>query len=164
MDLLRSSILGKEFIMYRKNTTDTDRFRFYKKATNSNKIPVVVDSVDEEFIEIFRKKYYIGDSRIVTYGLLLELSNNATINDVLKEIKIELVKANKEYIFIENDIKLGLENGNIISNNNLNILELYNEYKNRSDKILYILITKETTMYNYIISIIRSIYGMIYKK
>ena len=39
MDLLRSSILGKEFINYRKYTSETDKGRFYRDTIKYNKIP-----------------------------------------------------------------------------------------------------------------------------
>lgn len=160
MELLRSSIFGKEFINYRKHTTETERRRFYKDAMGYNKIPIVIDSVDIEFMEIFRKKFFINGNRVVTHGLKLEMDLKSEIRDVMKEIKIELVKANKEYLFTENDIKLGLENGDIVNNENESVCELYKRYNNKNDKILYLLVTREKSMYNYIMSILRNIWNL----
>jgi hypothetical protein len=164
MDLLRSSILGKEFVNYRKHTTENERRRFYKTATGYNKIPVVIDSVEEEFINIFRKKSYINGMRVISYGLELEMDVSSNINDVIKEIKIELVKANKEHLFAENEIKLGLENGTIITDEKELVYNLYKKFRNVNDNILYLLVTQEKSMYNYIMSIFRSLFGIFYKK
>jgi hypothetical protein len=87
----------------------------------------------------------------------------SSINDVIKEIKIELVKANKEHLFMENDIKLGLENGTIITDENETVYNLYKKFRNVNDNILYLLVTQEKTMYNYIMSIIKSLFGIFYK-
>jgi hypothetical protein len=160
MELLRSSIFGKEFINYKKNTTDTERRRFYKKTTIDKMIPVVIDSVDQEIVEVLRRKKFINGNRVITYGLELEMKEDAIIEDIIKEIKIELVKGNKEYIFVENEINLGLEDGNIIEDKKEKVVNIYNKSKNEKDKILYLLITQEKTMYNYIMSIIRSIWKM----
>lgn len=163
MDLLRSSILGKEFINYRKHTSETERKRFYRNTISEKKIPVVVDSVDDQFIEVFRKKYFINNSRIITHGLEIKTDENSNIEDVLKEIKIVLLKHGKEYIFIENEIRIGLEDGSIIDNTEEKIIDLYKKHKNEKDNILYLLITQEKTIYNYIMSILRNILKMLYK-
>lgn len=164
MDLLRSSILGKEFINYRKHTSEIERKRFYKITVSEGKIPVVIDSVDEQFEEIIRKKYFINNCRIIRYGLELEMDENAEIEDVVKEIKIELLKHGKEYLFIENEIRIGLEDGSIIDNKREKIKEVYKKYKNEKDNILYLLITQEKTIYNYIMSILRNIWKIWYKE
>jgi len=161
MDLLRSSILGKEFINYRRYTTERERKRFYLNTTNIKKIPVIVDTVDKELTDIFRKKKFINRERIITYGLELQMNEDMNINDIIKEIKIELIKSNNEHIFVENDIKIGTEDGYILCKNDI-IKDLYQRHTNKDDKILYLLITKEKSMYNYIMSIIRSIIGYIY--
>jgi hypothetical protein len=124
---------------------------------------VVIDSVEEEFTNIFRKKSHINGMRVISYGLELEIDVNSTIKDVIKEIKIELVKANKEHLFVENEIKLGLENGTIITDENEIVYNLYKKFRNVNDNILYLLVTQEKTMYNYIMSIIKSIFGIFYK-
>jgi hypothetical protein len=157
MDMLRSSILGKEFINYRKYTSDNERLKFYRSTINKNEIPVIVDSVDENIIEIFRKKYFINDIRIIKYGLELKMDKDSTVKDILKEIQIELLRAGKEKIFIENNIYLGLENGDILKDMDEKVIKIYKKNRNENDKILYILITYEETIYNYIMSIIRYI-------
>jgi hypothetical protein len=125
---------------------------------------VVIDSVEEEFINIFRKKSYINGMRVISYGLELEMDVSSNINDVIKEIKIELVKANKEHLFAENEIKLGLENGTIITDEKELVYNLYKKFRNVNDNILYLLVTQEKSMYNYIMSIFRSLFGIFYKK
>lgn len=163
MELLRSSIFGKEFINYRKNTTETERKRFYRKTTIDKMIPVVIDSVDPEIVEVLRKKNFINGSRVVTYGLELEMKEDAIIEDIIREIKIELLKGKKEYIFMENDINIGLEDGSIIEDKKEKVINIYKKSKNEKDNILYLLITQEKTMYNYIMSIIRSLWKMFNK-
>jgi hypothetical protein len=160
MELLRSSIFGKEFINYRRNTTETERKRFYRKTTIDKMIPVVVDSVDKEIIEILKKKSFINGSRVISYGLELEMKEDSSMEDILREIKIELLKMKKEYIFMENDIQIGLEDGMIIEDKKEKLINIYKKHKNEKDNILYLLITKEKTMYNYIMSIIKSLWKM----
>ena len=64
---------------------------------------------------------------------------------------------------MDNDLKLGLEDGTIISNEQIKILDIYKKNRNYNDNILYILITREQSMYNYIMSILKSLVNMFYK-
>lgn len=156
-NLLRSSILGKEFIRYKIYTTDYERRRFYKRAMDNKKIPIIVDSLESEYNEIFRKKEYIDGERVVKYGLEIEMDPQKKIKDLIREIKIELLKNEKEYIYMDNNIRIGLEDGVIISNTEEYIVDIYRSKKNEKDNILYILVTHEKTIYSYIMSIIRYI-------
>lgn len=158
MDILRSSIFGKEFINYRKHTSESERKRYVRKTFMEDKIPVIIDSVDENIKDIFIKKVFVNNSRIIVWGLELQMEKNARIRDILKEIKIELVKKEKEHIFMEGELRIGLEDGTIINDENELVIDVYKRNKNVKDNILYILVTQETTMYNYIMSIIRHIW------
>lgn len=162
MDLLRSSLLGKEFINYRKHTSENDRRRFQRLSEISDKIPIIIDSVDEEISQMFRKKTFINDSRIIKYGIELQMDKKSYMKDVLKEIKIEMVKADKESMFKENNLKMGLEDGSIITNEELKVIDVYRKHRNYNDNILYILVTKEQTMYSYIMSILKSLLNIFY--
>ena len=73
-----------------------------------------------------------------------------TVADLIKEIKIELVKKDYEYGFLS----IGLEDGTI-PDASLELGVLYKKHRNIDDKILYVLLTQEKTMYGYVMSIIR---------
>ena len=153
--LLKSSILGKEFINYKKNTTELDRVRF-RKRTRNGQIPIVIDSIDKDIGEILScKETGICNgvfTRYRTYGIELIFEKDKQIKDVLKEIKILFLKKNREDLV--NSINVGSEGGDIIDSE-MKISDAYDKYMNKDDKILYLLLTKEKTMYEYIMSIIR---------
>jgi hypothetical protein len=58
MEMLRSSILGKEFVNYRKSTVKDTRVQFSHKVRSQGmgNIPIVVDSVDKELTEALAEK------------------------------------------------------------------------------------------------------------
>lgn len=155
MDLLKSSILGKEFINYRKNTTELDRTRF-RKRTKNGQIALVVDSVDKDIGEILSSKETgICNGifmRYRTYGIELILDKDLYIKDVLRQIKILFLKKNREDLV--NTINVGSESGDIIDPE-MKLSDAYDKYRNNEDKILYLLLTREKSMYEYIMSIIR---------
>jgi hypothetical protein len=162
--MLMSSIFGKEFIRYRKNTSEMERKRFSKKAKENGggMIPIVIDSVDKEMSDIFISKETSINTRIITYGLCKEVRYDAIIEDIIKEVKVVMIRKNKEYLFMEGKLKVGLENGEIIENQKTRIIDIYKKHKNEKDDILYLLITRESSVYNYIMSIIRSLISKIF--
>ena len=149
--MLKSSILGQEFVNYRKNTDRDTRANFSNKVRSKGMayVPIVVDSVDSELSLILatRDPNY---RRNVKYGLEITLHMDNTVADIIKEIKIEMLKKDKEYTYLV----LGLEDGTMPSIDT-DLGTLYKKYKNKDDKILYMLLTQEKTMYAYIISIIK---------
>lgn len=156
MELLKSSILGREFINYRKNTDKYDRIRFSKsvRAQNIGLIPIVVDSVDTKISNIIslKKRYY-------RYGKEVSYHFSTCIEIILKDF-LEIIK--KEYPY-ENNYKLRLTNGTILENSVI-LEEIYMKYRNDDDKILYLLLSKETTLYDYFLSIFNYLFGFYYKK
>lgn len=147
--MLRNSILGQEFINYRKHTDTNIRTRFSEKVRKwgIGYIPIVVDSVDPELSSQLAKKY---QNRHVEYGFQIILHMDLTISDLLKEIKIEFIRRDQPFT----NLVIGLEDGTITTPNEI-LGDLYKKHRNKDDKILYLLLTPETSIYNYILSIIR---------
>ena len=75
-----------------------------------------------------------------------------TVADLIKEIKIEFLKKDQEQL--ANGLVLGLEDGTILEKSQI-LGDLYKESRNQDDKILYVLATKETSVFAYILSILK---------
>jgi len=157
--MLKSSILGKDFVNYRKITNENERVNFSNKIRKEGvgNIPIVIDSVDKELTLLLAKHDPVF-SRNIRYGFEVVLHMDQTIDDLITIIKEEMnkkkdiVKINGSIDFL--NISLGLEDGNIINIKD-DLGTIYKKYRNPDDKILYILITKESSIYGYIMSIIR---------
>jgi hypothetical protein len=157
--MLKSSILGKEFVNYRKITNENERVNFSNKIRKKGvgNIPIVIDSVDKELTLLLAKHDPIF-SRNIRYGFEIVLHMDQTVEDLINLIKEEMnkkkdiVKTNISIDFL--NISLGLEDGSIIDTKE-DLGTIYKKYRNSDDKILYILITKETSIYGYIMSIIK---------
>ena len=149
--MLQSSIFGKEFINYRKNTIEEERNGFSKKTRNKGIgcIPIVVDSVDKELSLLLAKKD-VNNPRNIRYGLELILHMDLKVIDLVEVIKREINSRNN----IDINITIGLEDGTLPETSK-QLGVLYKENRNKDDNILYILITRETTIYGYIISILK---------
>lgn len=161
MELLRSSIIGKEFINYRKTTMKEHRLNFSHKVRvkGIGNIPIVLDSVDKQLSDALCEV----DGRYKTYGKEIVLHMDQTINDVLKEVKIILLKKDLESIVKNENIVLGLENGSI-PELNVTLGELYKQYRNMDDKILYLLVSKETSVFGFIMSIIQYLKNLLFNR
>lgn len=149
--MLRSSILGKEFINYRKNTDKDQRSNFSGnvRSRGLGNVPVVVDSVEKELSDLLAtkdEKY----PRNIKYGLEVIINMENKMSELLKIVKIELLKKDYEV----NNLVLGLEDGSLIDLD-IDIGTVYKQHRNKDDKILYVLVTNEKTMYGYILSIIK---------
>lgn len=149
--MLRSSILGKEFINYRKNTDKDQRSNFSGnvRSRGLGNVPVVVDSVEKELSDLLAtkdEKY----PRNIKYGLEVIINMENKMSELLKIVKIELLKKDYEV----NNLVLGLEDGSLIDLD-IDIGTVYKHHRNKDDKILYVLVTNEKTMYGYILSIIK---------
>ena len=153
MELLRSSIIGKEFVNYRKTTLKDQRnyFSHNVRVQGLGNVPIVVDSVDKELSTALSEKHGF---RNVTYGREFVFHMDCFLSDVLKEVKIYLIEKDLERIVKSNNLILGLENGDL-PDLNTKIGDLYKQHRNQEDKILYLLLTKETSVYNYLISLLK---------
>ena len=150
--ILQSSLLTHDFVKYRKNVSETDRKRFSTNVRTKgiNEIPVVVDSIDSELSLILASK---TNKRYERNGKEFHLHAELTIEDFIYEIQSSFFKEQNTII-----LKLGLENGKILNKTDI-LGDLYNKFRNKDDNILYLLLTKETTVYGYIMSILRYIFG-----
>jgi hypothetical protein len=73
-----------------------------------------------------------------------------TIADLLKELNIEFIRRDHPF----ENLSIGLEDGTITAPNEI-LTDLYKKHRNPDDKILYFLLTPKTSIYNYILSILR---------
>lgn len=158
MSFLQSSLLGRDFVNYRKNCAHYERTKFSSKVKNemNGKIPIVVDSVDEsistilgENINGITKKYgkeYIIDGTLTINDFIIKIENDIKSIKDQTELKVD---------FSGKKIKLGLEDGTIINDGSITLGTIYKKNKNEKDNILYFLITQENTIYGYIISILK---------
>jgi hypothetical protein len=154
-ELLRSSLYGMDFVNYRKNTKEYERQKFSNKVRSKGigQIPIVVDSVDKELslalakTNIFSLSTYNDYTK--RYGKEYIVNMDLHVKDFLYQITTDLKITKSEKI-----IKMGLETGEILDANR-NLGDIYKKFRNKSDNILYILITSETTMYSYILSVLR---------
>lgn len=147
--MLKSSILGQEFINYRKHTDQNSRTRFSDRVRKLGigYIPIVVDSVDPTLSLYLSTKY---DNRYTKYGFEIFLHMDLTITDLLKELHIEFIRKDQPF----ENLAIGLEDGTITSPNDV-LGDLYKKHRNPHDKILYFLLTPKTSIYNYILSILQ---------
>jgi hypothetical protein len=155
MELLRSSIIGKEFVNYRKTTMKDQRLRFSEKIRSSGlgNVPIVIDSVDEQLTEMLCEKHPRSSARYNTYGREIVMHMDNTIADVLKEVKIIMLQKDKEELVTQNKLTIGLEDGTI-PELGTDLGTLYKTHRNSEDKILYLMISKEISMYGYVMSIL----------
>ena len=159
--MLKSSILGKEFVNYRKITTEDERIGFSNNIRKKGigNIPIVIDSVDKELTLLLAKHDPVF-SRNIRYGFEVFFHMDKKVKDLIHIIKEEMNKKKeivKTNISIDNlFISLGLEDGTILNTQaNDDLGTIYKKYRNPDDRILYILVTKETSIYGYIMSIIQ---------
>lgn len=154
MELLRSSILGKEFVNYRKNTVTNDRQQFSHKvrAEGIGNIPVVVDSVDKELSEALGARLYRRDESCSRYGREVVKHMDQPLSSIMRDVKVILIQKEKENL-MEN-LVLGLEDGTI-PDQEIELGKLYKAHRNSDDKILYLLLSREESIYGYVMSIIR---------
>jgi hypothetical protein len=159
---LQSSIFGKDFVNYRKNNAHFQRVSVSSRIRNSGLLPVVIDSVERDLSVLIGgslRKY--GKNYAFDKTILIEDIYNRVVND-LKETEIEDI--NKEDILAGKKLKIGLEDGTIITDMSQTLEQLYLEHRNEKDNILYLLITRENTMYGYIMSIIKYLTDALFRR
>ena len=149
--LLQSSLYGKDFVKYRKNNDKRSREQFSQSVRTKGieELPVVIDSIDESMSNALAGS---DARRYNNNGKEYRFHKEVIVEDILLEVK-QRIKLNDTKV-----LKIGLENGKILDNND-KLDDLYKKYKNQTDNILYLLLTEETTMYGYIISLLRSFFG-----
>ena len=159
MDFLSHSFIGDDFIQYKHNIDPNERIRFSDKVRKDGvgNIPIVIDTIDDEI------KYFLHDVN-GTRGKEFVFHMDYTLNDVIEFLR-ERSEHTKEQSVVKNlqriKLTLGLENG-VIPSPSQNLGELYKIHRDSNDKILYLILTKEPTMYDYILSIFRYVKNKIY--
>lgn len=145
----KSSILGQEFINYRKYRPYMERSVFSRntRLKGQGLIPVVVDSIDTE--TSLYLGCYDGVSRYKKYGREYVIKMDLTVGEFTEKITQDLGKKIKE-----KKIRVCLEDSTVLKSTE-KMGDIYKKYKNGRDNILYILVTTEQTIYGYIISILR---------
>lgn len=149
--LLQSSLYGHDFVKYRKNNSQTEREKFSNSVRTQgiNEIPVVVDSVDSTLSEALAGP---DAKRFNRNGKEFHFHQDLLIEDLLLEIRHQIKIDDTKCL------KLGLENGKILDDKDI-LGNLFKKHKNQKDHILYMLLTQENTMYGYIMSLLRYIFG-----
>lgn len=161
MSFLQSSLFGRDFVNYRKNNAHYERTRFSSivRGQGVGLVPVVVDSVDNTLSTILGGNDPSISSRNCAYGKEFTLHMDTTMGEFLDQINIDLKHSTSRTLSHQNymngkKLKIGLEDGTIVDLK-LTLGYIYKKYRNQNDNILYILLTHETTMYGYIISILK---------
>lgn len=156
---MSSSIFGKEYINYRKNTSIATRSVYSNKIRSAGlgNVPVVIDSLDKDISLLLSGCDTVNESRRNwTYGGEFSFNLDRNIEEIIKEIKI-ILSARGLVIKDSDQFKLGLEDGTFVENNQ-SIGFLYKKFRNSKDKILYLILTKETTVYGYLLSIFKYVF------
>lgn len=161
--MMRSSILGREFVNFRKNTITQDRKQFSDKVRGEGmgNIPIVVDSVDGELSEALSIQVH---SRLQSkYGRELVKHMDQRLSSVIRDIKVILLQKDRENLI--SNFVLCLEDGTI-PDQETEVGNLYKAHRNKDDRILYLMLSKENSVYEYIMSIVRylgqSIWSVLY--
>jgi hypothetical protein len=149
--LLQSSLYGHDFVKYRKNNSQSERERFSHNVRTKGigELPVVIDSVDTILSEALAGQ---DSKRFNRNGKEFHFHTDLLVEDIILEVR-HRIKADDTKVF-----KLGLENGKMLDNKDV-LGDLYKKYKSQKDNILYLLITQETSVYGYIMSLLRYIFG-----
>jgi hypothetical protein len=149
--MLKSSILGQDFVNYRKTTDKQQRTQFSSRVRSQGigYIPIIVDSVNTTLSKALAKTDE-NNPRYIRYGFEIMIHMDLKVVDLIKEIKIELLRKDYNY----DNLSIGLEDGTI-PDTNIDLGTLYKKHRNKDDKILYVLLTQETSMYWYILSIVK---------
>lgn len=156
--LLQSSLMGHDFIRYKKNNTPQERKQFSNtvRTKGIGEIPLVIDSVDKQLSELLAGS---DSKRFNRNGKEYHFHQDLNIDEIILEIKSRIKLSDIDHKVL----KLGLENGKILEGTEL-LGDLYKKFKNQDDNILYLLLTQETTMYGYILSLLRYIFGESFMK
>ena len=149
--LLQSSLYGHDFVKYRQNHSQGEREKFSHSVRTKGigELPVVIDSVDPILSEGLAGP---DAKRFNRNGKEFHFHMDLLVEDILLEVR-HRIKADDTKV-----LKLGLENGKMLDNKDV-LGDLYKKYKNQKDNILYLLLTQETSMYGYIMSLLRYIFG-----
>ncbi len=148
--MMKSIILNNEFINYKINTDIDERIIFSKKVRSKGigHIPIIIDSIDPNISQILIQR----DKRFLKYGIEVVINIESTIIELLQQVKIEIIKRDTNLLVNINSLRLGLENGELLNNND-NLNTIYKNYKDNDDNILYLLLTQEESLYGYLSSI-----------
>lgn len=150
--LLASSLYGKNFVKYRTNNPRNIRKNFSRHIrNNSDDIPVVIDSINEI---ISKELAGPNATRYNRNGIEYNFNTELIIEDVLREVKTRVKTFDSSKI-----LRIGLENGKILENTD-KLGDLYKKYKDQNDDILYLLLTQESNVYAYIVSLLKYFFGL----
>lgn len=151
--LLQSSLMGHDFVKYRKDNSVQERKQYSStvRTKGIGEIPVVIDSVDSQLSSLLAGP---DAKRFKRHGKEFHFHQDLNIDEIILEIRSRIKLDDISYKIL----KLGLENGKILEGKEL-LGDLYKKFKNQDDQILYLLLTQETTMYGYLLTLLRFIFG-----
>lgn len=152
--------MGYNFINYKKTRLENERRRFSDSIREQGigRVPIVIDSVEEEIMKILSNR----EKGRYFNGVELSKHMDGSIKELIEQIEDIIIKRGGKRLIEKKRIILGLENGEVIdSNDTITLGELYKKYRNRKDRILYILVSRKDTLYGYIMSIIEYIKNLI---
>lgn len=151
--LLQSSLMGQNFVRYKRDNSEQERKQFSSIVTTKgiSEIPVVIDSVDSIISQLLAGS---NSKRFKRHGKEFHFHQDLNIDEIILEVRSRIKLNNISYKIL----KLGLENGKILEGKEL-LGDLYRKFKNQDDNILYLLLTQENTMYGYLLTLARFIFG-----
>ena len=152
---MRSSLTGMEIGNFKQQNDKNSRQKFFRN-TNTNtpaSVPVVLDALDKQLSAILAGIDTENTPKIKwKYGKAGNVNPNMNLLEFITFSTQKFPKNNKTLRVCNED--------NQFLDNNLTIGYLYNNFKNTSDNILYLTITYETTIYDYIVSLFKYFFNL----
>ena len=153
---MRSSLIGMEIGNFKQQNDKNSRQKFFRNANanaSPSSVPVVLDALNKELSAILAGIDIQHTPKIKwKYGKAGNVNPNITLTEFITQTTQNLPKTSKTLRVCDEDHKF--------LDNNLTIGYLYNNFKNTSDNILYLTITYETTIYDYIVSLFKYFFNL----
>lgn len=152
--MMRSSLAGMEIGHFKKQEKNSKtNFKFFRNpnAKLPYSVPVVIDAVEKKLSAILagtdtentpKFKWIYGKAGNVKSEINLAKFISDVTQDFPETTKT-LKVCNEEGQFLDLNLKIGY---------------IYNNFKNTSDNILYLMITYESTIYDYIVSLFKTFF------
>jgi hypothetical protein len=128
----------------------------FVRSSGTEGYPIIIDSVDHTISKLLSGKldrYSYGKQYIIPKNIQTNISS--FLDQIIQDLNNNIKKTETFDTFSQFKYRLGLEDGSLVDPS-LTIEYIYRKHK-YSDDILYLLLTKELTIYGYIISLFKYI-------